>query len=60
MNTMKGFYAAISSASRLRGSYLEALSKITRMSHNQANALRSDEGWQNWSPQNPDTTTSGA
>jgi hypothetical protein len=60
MNTMKGFYTAISSASRLHGSYLEALSKITRMSHKQANALRSDEGWQNWSQQNPDTTTSGA
>ena len=33
MNTLKGFYASISSPSRLYGSYLEALSEITKMSH---------------------------
>lgn len=52
MNTMKGFYASISSASRLHSSYLEALSEITRMSYKQAKELRNDQGWQNWSPQN--------
>lgn len=57
MNTMKGFYASISSASRLHGSYLEALSEITRMSHKQAMALRSDQGWQDWSQQNQTVAT---
>ena len=52
MNTMKGFYASISSASRLQGPYLEALSEITRMNHRQAKALRSDLGWQEWSQHN--------
>ena len=52
MNTMKSFYASISSTSRLHGSYLEALSEITRMSHQHAKALRSDLGWQEWSEQN--------
>ena len=51
MNTMESFYASISSAARLHGSYLEALSEITRMSYKQAKALRSDQGWQDWSPQ---------
>jgi hypothetical protein len=57
MNTMKGFYASISSASRLRGSYPEALSEITRMSYKNVQALRSDQGWQNWGPQNQIMTT---
>ena len=57
MNTMKGFYASISSASRLHGSYLEALSEIIRMSHKQAMALRSDQGWQGWSQQNQSVAT---
>ena len=48
MNTMKGFYAFISSASRRHDSYLEALSEITRMSHLQSNALRNNLGWQEW------------
>lgn len=60
MNTMKGFYASISSASRLHGSYLEALSEITRMSHQQAKCLQSDMAWQNWSQLNSDPATSGA
>lgn len=60
MNTMKGFYASISSASRLQGSYLEALSEITRMSHQQAKAIQSNLAWQQWSPQTPETTTGGA
>lgn len=55
MNTMKGFYASISSAARLHGSYLEALSEITRMNHQQARALGSDLGWQDWSEQNQKT-----
>jgi hypothetical protein len=52
MNTMKGFYASISSASRLHGSYLEALSEITRLSHQQVKALQSGMTWQDWSQQN--------
>jgi len=59
MNTMKGFYTSISSGSRLHGSYPEALSEITRMSHKQANALRSDQGWQDWSQQNQKTAMQG-
>lgn len=58
MNTMKGFYASISSGIRLQGSYLEALSEITRLSHQQAKALQSDMAWQQWSPQNPESATS--
>jgi hypothetical protein len=60
MNTMKGFYASISSASQLHGSYLEALSEITRLSYQQAKALQSDLTWQEWSQQNPETMTRGA
>ena len=52
MNTMKSFYASISSASRLHGSYLEALSEISKMSHQQAKALQSDMTWQDWSQKN--------
>ena len=60
MNTMKGFYASISSASRLHGSYLEALAEITRMSPQQVRVLQSDLAWQEWSEQNPETPTRGA
>lgn len=48
MNTMKGFYASISSSSKLRGPYLKALSKITKLNRKQTNALTSDMGWQTW------------
>lgn len=58
MNTMKSFYTSISSSSRLHGSYLEALSEITRLSHQQVKALQSDLAWQNWGPQDPDLTKS--
>jgi len=51
MNTMKSFYASIASASRLQGSYLEALSEITRINHRQINTLMSDLGWQEWGEQ---------
>lgn len=51
MNTMKGFYASICAESRLHGSYLEALSKITRINRQQTNALKSDLGWQEWTEQ---------
>jgi hypothetical protein len=51
MNTMKGFYASISSPSQTQGSYLEALSTITRINLKQSTALRSDLGWQDWSEQ---------
>ena len=60
MNTMKGFYISISSASQPHGSYLEALSKITEINRQQTNALRSDLGWQQWSEQNHNTVTRGA
>ncbi len=56
MNTMKGFYASITSASGLQGSYLEALANITRINRTQANALMSDMGWQNWGEQNQQKT----
>lgn len=57
MNTMKRFYASISSTSQLQGSYLEALSKITSIDRKQAHTLQSDLGWQNWSEQNQETVT---
>lgn len=60
MNTTKGFYASISSASRLHGSYLEALAEITKMSHQQAKVLQSDVAWQEWSQHNPEATAGGA
>lgn len=60
MNTMKSFYASIASASRLQGSYLEALAEITRMNHQQTRALQSDLAWQEWSQQNPETPTRDA
>ena len=60
MNTMKGFYASISSALRLQGSYLKALSELTQINLNQANTLRSDLGWQEWSQQKQDIETRGA
>lgn len=60
MNTMKSFYSSISSATRLHGSYLEALSEIARMSHQQARAVQSELAWQNWSQQAQETPTRGA
>ena len=59
MNTMKGFYESISSASRLHGSYLEALSEITTISHQQSKALKNDLGWQDWTEQNQRTAAQG-
>ena len=55
MNTMKGFYASIS-VSEPHGSYLEALSEITRMSRQQVKTLQSDLAWQDWGQQNQETT----
>ncbi|HJR78518.1 MAG TPA: hypothetical protein VJ821_00510 [Anaerolineales bacterium] len=52
MNTMKDFYASLSSASRLEGPYLEALSEITKMNSRQMRALKSDLGWQEWGTEN--------
>ena len=51
MNTMKSFYASITSASKLQGLYLEALSEITGISRKQTNTLMSDMGWQQWGEQ---------
>ena len=56
MNTMKSFYAAISSVTGPRSPYLEALAKISRIEHKQANALKSDLGWQEWEQQNQKAT----
>ena len=58
MNTMKSFYAAISSVRGPQGPYLDALAKISRIEHKQANALKSDLGWQEWVQQNQTTTAS--
>lgn len=52
MNTMKSFYASITSASSLQGPYLEALSEITGINRRQTKALLSDMGWQEWGEQN--------
>ena len=41
MIPMKGFFAPISSPARLHGSYLEALSEITRLSYQQIKAPQS-------------------
>ena len=60
MNTMKGFYASISSTCQLHGSYQEALSKITRINRQETNALRSDLGWQQWSENHADIAPRGA
>jgi hypothetical protein len=57
MNTMKSFYAAISSVSGPHGPYLEALAKISRIEHKQANALKSDLGWQEWVEQKQEIAT---
>lgn len=59
MNTMKGFYASITSASRLDGSYLEALSEITGISLKQISTLRSDLAWQDWGEQYQKTEDCG-
>ena len=52
MNTMKSFYTAISSVRGPQGPYLNALAKLSRIDHKQANALKSDLGWQEWVEQN--------
>ena len=56
MNTMKGFYVLISAEAGLRGSYLEALAKLTRIHRQQTNALKSDLGWQEWTEQQETAT----
>lgn len=56
MNTMKGFYASISSVSGPQSPYLEALAKISQINHKQTNALMSNLGWQEWVEQNQKTT----
>ena len=56
MNTMKSFYAAISSVSGPQGPYLAALAKISRIEHRQAKALKSDLGWQEWVGRNQESS----
>lgn len=48
MNTMKGFYASISSTFGPQGPYLEALAEIVKIDRTQMDALASDLGWQIW------------
>jgi len=54
MNAMKDFYASLSSA-RPQGSYLEALSEITKINRTQAKTLMGDLWWQSW--EGPDQKT---
>jgi hypothetical protein len=53
---MKGFYASISSAPQPRGSYLEALSELTRMNLKQIGSLKSDLAWQTWGEERQETS----
>jgi hypothetical protein len=55
MNTMKDFYASISSASKPQGSYLDALAKITQIKRQQTEVLMSDLAWQSWDAQATET-----
>ncbi len=50
MNTMKDFYASLSS-SQPQGPYFEALSEITKVNRKQAKTLMGDLWWQDWSAQ---------
>ena len=53
MNTMQGFYTVISSSSEeLQNSYLKKLADLTKINREQAHALMSDMGWQEWVEQN--------
>jgi len=54
MNTMKGFYTSITSASQLHVSYLEILVVIIKLGHQQTKALQSCLAWQNWSQPGPE------
>jgi len=58
MNTMKDFYALLSSP-KPRGSYVEALSEITRINREQAKTLMGDLWWQDWSAQEQATAAQG-
>lgn len=57
MNTMQSFYASLSSIDKLQEAYLKILADLTKLSLEQMDALKSDEGWQNWSEQNQKTAT---
>jgi len=59
MNAMKDFYASLSSA-RLQGSYLEALSEITKINRTQAKTLMGDLWWQSWEGPDQTAATQGA
>jgi len=59
MNTMKDFYASLSS-SMPQGSYLEALSEITQIDRKQAKTLMGDLWWQDWTAQDQTTAPQGA
>jgi hypothetical protein len=59
MNSMKSFYTSIALAQQPHGSYLEALSELTRMNLKQVSSLQSDLAWQNWGEQRQDTEMSG-
>jgi len=57
MNTMKSFYASITSAARPQGPHLEALSEITGINRRQTNALLSNMGWQEWGERNQEAVS---
>ncbi len=59
MNTMKDFYASLSS-SRPQGSYVEALSEITKINRKQAKVLMGDLWWQDWEATDQKTAAQGA
>ena len=58
MNTMKHFYASLSS-SQPQGSYLEALSQITKFDPKQVNILMGDLWWQDWGAPDQKTALQG-
>ncbi|MBI1792651.1 MAG: hypothetical protein HYR70_00485 [Chloroflexi bacterium] len=53
MPAMETFYALLSSASESQNPYLQGLAKLTRVDLQQAGALRSSLGWQDWSATSP-------
>ena len=52
MNTMQSFYISLSSSDKSLDTYLKTLADLTRINHEQAKALLSDLGWQQWGEQN--------
>jgi hypothetical protein len=51
MNTMQSFYASLSSSDKPLDTYLKILADLTKIKREQAKALVSDMGWQEWGEQ---------